>query len=137
MKNKTQKRMQIFQARSDCEYLQSIKDRNKNLHQEKVQETKMSRKYSNKEGESFKCDHCSYKCQRKNTLTKHINTKHSGLSGLNPISNFIFRNGLGLEEFSEEYTFYFNKFGFSREEEDHVEKMIGSYGADYVVQYIK
>ena len=65
---------------------------------------------------------------KENDLNQAYEKKHNGLSGLNPISSFIFRNG--LEEFSEEYIFYFNKFGFSREEEDHVEKMIGSYGAD-------
>ena len=120
---------------SDCEFLHKINNRNTKFQQERIQETRMSGKYSSKESESFKCDHCSFKCGRKNTLIKHINTKHSGFSSLNPISSFIFRNG--LEEFSEEYKFYFNKFGFSREEEDHVEKVISSYGADYVVQYIK
>ena len=62
-----------------------------------------------------------------------MNTKIRSFDDLDSVSKFIFR--LGLEDFAESYQIYFKKYGFSVEEEDHVEKMIGSSGAQYILKH--
>lgn len=118
-----------------CEFIHTNKNENSILQEKRRVESSKSSRNSHEEIESFKCDFCNFKCDQNIILKKHINTEHKGLSGLNSVSNFIFRHG--LEEFYKEYKYYFDKYGHSKTEEAHVKKMIGTFGASYILDYIK
>ena len=82
--------------------------------------------------ESFNCDNCSFTSNKKLTMSKHVNTHHGNNSFIETVSNFIFR--LALEEYAQEYKDHFKKYGYTREEAQHVEKMIYKYGVDYIMK---
>ena len=78
----------------------------------------------------FICDQCDFKTSKKVQLNKHINAKHECSSFSETISSFIYC--LELEEFAPEYRTYFTRYGFTRGEASHVEKMVKLYGPEYI-----
>ena len=65
-------------------------------------------------------------------MNKHINTYHGNINSIETASTFIFR--LGLDEFAEEYKNHFERYGYTRKEAQHVEKMVEKYGVDYITK---
>ena len=61
-----------------------------------------------------------------------MNTKHEEKYCHETVSTFIFR--LGLEELAEEYKDYFKRYGYTREEAQHVENMVQKYGVEYILK---
>ena len=80
----------------------------------------------------FNCDYCSFIFTKKITLNKHMNTKHGDICCQETVSTFIFR--LGLEKAAQEYKYYFRRYGYTRAEAHHVEKMVDNYGVEYILK---
>ena len=111
-----------------CEYLHTKKNKRKQVHQDKETNKHTEQRKTSQDKESVEFG-------RKVASNHNINSKYKHFSNLDTVSNFIFR--LGLEEFANEYKIYFDKYGSTIEEETHVEKMIGSYGPEYILKHIK
>ena len=111
-----------------CEYLHTKENKRHHIYQDKERKKHKEQRKTSQEKDSCEFD-------RKVTSNHHINSKRRHFSKLYTVSNFIFR--LGLEEFAEEYNIYFDKYESTLEEENHVEKMIGSYGPEYILKHIK
>ena len=77
---------------------------------------------TNENIEDFKCDYCSVSSTKKVTLNKHMNTRNEEKYCHETDSTFILC--LGLEELAQEYKDYFKRYGFTREEAQHVENMV-------------
>ena len=115
-----------------CQYLHLEPKKNKEGRQEKA---KGNTEKPTKTNKTFYCEQCDFKCGKEATLRKHANTKHEIWSSNTTVSHFIFR--LALEDWIEEYKTYFYKYGFNSKEANHVESMIKTHGAEYIVDHIK
>ena len=73
----------------------------------------------------------SFTSAKKITMNTHINIKHGCINSVETVSTFIFR--LGLEEFAQVYKDYIKRYGYNREEAQHVEKVGNIYGVDFLL----
>ena len=111
--------------KENCQYLHDIitEENNYNSKESNIAQEKVV---------DFKCDFCSFITTKKIIFNKHMNTKHGDVYRHETVSTFIFR--LGLEELAEEYKDYFKRYGYTRSEADHVEKMVSKYGVEYILK---
>ena len=78
--------------------------------------------------------HYSFKCEKKITLIKHVNTKDGDMSAQDneTVKEFISR--LGLDSFSHHYKQYLQVNGFEKEK-SFIEKLANVYGQDFILDF--